>query len=72
MDLCVHIRLLLSGYGARVLIRLLKSRAELPEILTGLRTDVVKQLYDYLLRFAHSCQLVRHVNVAAARRLIDC
>lgn len=71
MDLCVHIRLLLGGHGASVLVGLLESGAELPEILAGLRTDVVKQLYDNLLWFGHSCKLVRHVNVAAAGRLID-
>ena len=71
VDLCVNIRLLFGGHGASVLVGLLEAGAELPEILAGLRANVVKQLYDNLLWFGHSRKLVRHVNVAAAGRLID-
>lgn len=72
MDLSINIRLLLRLRGARFLVYLLVSRAELPEILTGLRTDVIKQLYDDLLWLRHASELVVHVHVAAAWRLIDC
>ena len=58
MDLCVNVGLLLRHDCAGVLIGLCKAAAQLPEILAGLWTDVIKQLYDNLLRFCQALQLV--------------